>query len=89
VPRARRRILEHEKAVVEGGGAAGLAALLPGGPLDIPELKNKKVPEPCPCPRTDQTLQHLPRHERLPCASLRPGDGDAGAGMARLFLSGN
>jgi len=24
------RILEHEKAVVEGGGAAGLAALLPG-----------------------------------------------------------
>lgn len=40
------RILEHEKAVVEGGGAAGLAALLPGGPLDIPELKNKKVVVP-------------------------------------------
>jgi len=40
------RCLEHEKAVVEGGGAAGLAALLPGGPLDIPELKGKKVVVP-------------------------------------------
>jgi len=40
------RCLEHEKAVVEGGGAAGLAALLPGGPLDIPELKGKKVAVP-------------------------------------------
>jgi threonine dehydratase len=25
------RLVEHEKAVVEGGGATGLAALLPGG----------------------------------------------------------
>lgn len=40
------RCLEHEKAVVEGGGAAGLAALLPGGPLDIPELKGKKIVVP-------------------------------------------
>mmetsp|Transcript_53453 Transcript_53453/g.78244 ORF Transcript_53453/g.78244 Transcript_53453/m.78244 type:complete len:580 (+) Transcript_53453:69-1808(+) len=40
------RCLEHEKAVVEGGGAAGLAALLPGGPLDIPELKGKRIAIP-------------------------------------------
>ena len=33
------RLLEMEKYVVEGGGATGLAAILPGGPLDIPALK--------------------------------------------------
>lgn len=33
------RLLEMEKYVVEGGGATGLAAILPGGPLNIPELK--------------------------------------------------
>lgn len=37
------RLLEMEKYVVEGGGAAGLAAILPGGPLDVPALKGKKV----------------------------------------------
>lgn len=35
------RLLEMEKYVVEGGGAAGLAAILPGGPLDVPALKGK------------------------------------------------
>eukprot|EP00904_Undaria_pinnatifida_P008315 jgi/Undpi1/4613/HiC_scaffold_18.g07967.m1 len=40
------RLLEMEKYVVEGGGATGLAAILPGGPLDIPELKGKKVVVP-------------------------------------------
>lgn len=34
------RLLEHEKSVVEGAGAAGLAAILSG---KIPELKGKKV----------------------------------------------
>lgn len=33
------RLLEMEKYVVEGGGATGLAGILPGGPLDIPTLK--------------------------------------------------
>lgn len=28
---------------MEGGGAAGLAALLPGGPLDCAEYKNKNI----------------------------------------------
>lgn len=37
------RLIEHEKMVVEGGGAAGLTAILPGGPLDIPEMKGKNV----------------------------------------------
>lgn len=37
------RLVELEKLVVEGGGAAGLAALLPGRPLDRPDLKGKKV----------------------------------------------
>jgi threonine dehydratase len=35
------RLIENEKIVVEGGGATGLAALLPGGPLDRPDLKGK------------------------------------------------
>lgn len=35
------RLLEMEKYVVEGGGATGLAAILPGGPLDIPAMKGK------------------------------------------------
>jgi threonine dehydratase len=30
------RLIENEKMVVEGGGATGLAGLLPGGPLDRP-----------------------------------------------------
>lgn len=40
------RLLENEKMVVEGGGATGLAALLPGGKLDIPELKGKNIVVP-------------------------------------------
>eukprot|EP00286_Rhodomonas_abbreviata_P028891 CAMPEP_0181312194 /NCGR_PEP_ID=MMETSP1101-20121128/13560_1 /TAXON_ID=46948 /ORGANISM="Rhodomonas abbreviata, Strain Caron Lab Isolate" /LENGTH=552 /DNA_ID=CAMNT_0023419015 /DNA_START=156 /DNA_END=1814 /DNA_ORIENTATION=+ len=40
------RLLEHEKAVIEGGGAVGVAALLPGGPLDVPELKGKTIVTP-------------------------------------------
>lgn len=40
------RLIENEKMVVEGGGAAGLAALLPGGPLDRPELKGKNIVVP-------------------------------------------
>ena len=37
------RLVEGEKMVVEGGGATGLAALLPGGPLDRADLKGKNV----------------------------------------------
>ncbi len=37
------RLVELQKLIVEGGGASGLAALLPGGPLDRPELKGKKI----------------------------------------------
>jgi threonine dehydratase len=40
------RLIENEKMVVEGGGATGLAALLPGGPLDRSELKGKNVVVP-------------------------------------------
>jgi threonine dehydratase len=40
------RLLENEKVVVEGGGAAGLAALLPGGALDRADLKGKKIVVP-------------------------------------------
>lgn len=40
------RLLENEKMVVEGGGASGLAALLPGGALDRPELKGKNIVVP-------------------------------------------
>ena len=37
------RLLENEKFIVEGGGAAGLAALLPGGALDRPDMKGKNI----------------------------------------------
>ena len=40
------RLIENEKMVVEGGGATGLAALLPGGPLDRADLKGKNVMVP-------------------------------------------
>jgi threonine dehydratase len=40
------RLIENEKIIVEGGGAAGLAALLPGGPLDRPEFKGKNIVVP-------------------------------------------
>jgi threonine dehydratase len=37
------RLIENEKVVVEGGGAAGLAALMPGGALDRPDMKGKNI----------------------------------------------
>jgi threonine dehydratase len=40
------RLVENEKMVVEGGGAAGLAALLPGGCLDRDDMKGKNVVVP-------------------------------------------
>ncbi len=40
------RLIENEKMVVEGGGASGLAALLPGGALDREELKGKNIVVP-------------------------------------------
>mmetsp|Transcript_26310 Transcript_26310/g.73507 ORF Transcript_26310/g.73507 Transcript_26310/m.73507 type:complete len:506 (+) Transcript_26310:2-1519(+) len=40
------RLIENEKMVVEGGGAAGLAALLPGAKLDRPDLKGKNIVVP-------------------------------------------
>ena len=43
---AMLRLIENEKMIVEGGGAAGLAALLPGGNLDRPELKGKNIVVP-------------------------------------------
>jgi threonine dehydratase len=40
------RLLENEKFVVEGGGAAGLAALLPGGSLDRADMKDINIVVP-------------------------------------------
>lgn len=40
------RLVEGQKMVVEGGGATGLAALLPGGPLDREDMKGKNVVVP-------------------------------------------
>jgi threonine dehydratase len=39
-------LVENEKMVVEGGGATGLAALLPGAKLDRAELKGKNIVVP-------------------------------------------
>mmetsp|Transcript_10563 Transcript_10563/g.31883 ORF Transcript_10563/g.31883 Transcript_10563/m.31883 type:complete len:380 (-) Transcript_10563:85-1224(-) len=43
VAKAVLRLVEAEKIICEGGGATGLAGLLPGGPLDRPELKGKNI----------------------------------------------
>jgi len=40
------RLIENEKLVVEGGGASGLAALLPGGALDRADLKDRNIVVP-------------------------------------------
>lgn len=41
------RLIENEKMVVEGGGATGLAALLPGGPLfGRPDIVGKTIVVP-------------------------------------------
>jgi threonine dehydratase len=40
------RLIENEKVVVEGGGAAGLAALLPGAALDRVDMKGKNIVVP-------------------------------------------
>jgi threonine dehydratase len=53
---AMLRLVEGQKAVVEGGGAAGLAALLPGAALDRPRLKGKKVLVPLCGGNIDTTI---------------------------------
>jgi threonine dehydratase len=50
------RLIENEKIVVEGGGAAGLAALLPGGALDRADLKGKNIVVPLCGGNIDTTL---------------------------------
>lgn len=40
------RLIENEKIVVEGGGACGLAALLPGAQLDRADMKGKTIVVP-------------------------------------------
>jgi threonine dehydratase len=82
------RLLENEKMVVEGGGASGLAALLPGGKLDRPELKGKNIVVPLCGGNIDTTVlgrvldRGLAADERLvnfvATVSDRPG------GIARL-----
>jgi len=40
------RLIENEKVVVEGGGATGLASILPGGKLDRSDMKGKNIVVP-------------------------------------------
>ena len=56
VAQAVLRLVETEKVVCEGGGAAGLSALLPGGPLDRSELKGKTVVVPLCGGNIDSTM---------------------------------
>jgi threonine dehydratase len=82
------RLIENEKVVVEGGGATGLAALLPGGALDRPDMKNKNIVVPLCGGNIDTTVlgrvmeRGLAADERLvnfyATVSDRPG------GIARL-----
>ena len=53
---AMLRLIEEQKMVVEGGGAAGLAALLPGAALDRPDIKGKTVIVPLCGGNVDTTV---------------------------------
>lgn len=53
---AMLRLVEQQKMVVEGGGAAGLAALLPGAALDRADLKGKSVVVPLCGGNVDTTV---------------------------------
>ncbi|KAL3801005.1 hypothetical protein HJC23_002298 [Cyclotella cryptica] len=88
------RLIENEKMVVEGGGATGLAALLPGAQLDREELKGKNIVVPLCGGNIDTTVlgrvleRGLAADDRLrnfiATVSDRPG------GIARLTtLLGN
>jgi threonine dehydratase len=50
------RLIENEKIVVEGGGATGLAALLPGGALDRADMKGKNIVVPLCGGNIDTTM---------------------------------
>ena len=52
---AMLRLIETEKLIVEGGGATGLAALLPGGPL-YGRFKGKNVVVPLCGGNVDTTV---------------------------------
>jgi threonine dehydratase len=56
IAQAVLRLVESEKLICEGGGAAGLAGLLPGGPLDRPDIKGKTVVVPLCGGNIDSTL---------------------------------
>lgn len=82
------RLIENEKMVVEGGGAAGLAALLPGGQLDRPELKGKNIVVPLCGGNIDTTVlgrvleRGLAADDRM--KSLVATVSDRPGGIARL-----
>lgn len=74
--------------VVEGGGTAGLAALLPGGALDRPELKGKNIVVPLCGGNIDTTVlgrvldRGLAADNRL--CNFTATVSDRAGGMARL-----
>ena len=68
------RLVEGQKMVVEGGGDTGLAALLPGGPLDRPTSKGSRWSSRSAAATTQHRRQRArPRHRARPRRHSRCG----------------
>ena len=86
------RLIENEKLVCEGGGVAGLAALLPGGQLDRPELKGKNIVIPLCGGNIDTTVlgrvieRGLAADNRLRNFTVKVSDRPGGIGRLTTLL---
>ena len=86
------RLIENEKMVVEGGGATGLAGLLPGGPLDRPDLKNINIVVPLCGGNIDTTVlgrvleRGLAADDRLKNFTATVSDRPGGIGRLTTLL---
>ena len=95
IAQAVLRLLEMEKIVAEGGGATGLAAILPGGPL-YGKYEGKNVVIPLCGGNIDTTVMHrviergLAADQRIIRFSVTVTDRPGGIAMltARIFSVG-
>jgi threonine dehydratase len=93
IARAVLRLLEEEKIVAEGGGATGLAALLPGGPLHM-KFKGKNVVIPLCGGNIDTTVMHrviergLAADQRLARFTVTVSDRPGGIAALATLMAG-
>ena len=89
------RLIENEKYVVEGGGASGLASLLPSAELDRPDLKGKNIVVPLCGGNIDTTVlgrvleRGLAADDRLKNFVATVSDRPGGIGRLTTLLGDN